>query len=208
MLVLYKPLKNAQIDVPFGKDFTDHPVKSRFYKLFNNKHPGIDFAVKVNTPVFSAFEGIVVRKEFHKGMGNVIGIRNGNIVALYAHLNKFYVQLGTIVKQGQHIALSGKTGEALIIPHLHFELRDISKPTLPQMVFKPEFNKHLKNHTQVFTYKVNNTNTKKTLYSISKLFFGTTKYAMSIKKLNKLNIGLSNILPQGLEIRIPNYDIL
>ncbi|HXK52820.1 M23 family metallopeptidase [Candidatus Nomurabacteria bacterium] len=189
----------------FGNDNTNNQTRKEFYTVFDNKHPGVDFLTPVGVTVRASFEGIVVRKEFHKGMGNVIGIRNGNIVALYAHLKDFSVELGDIVKQKQDVGHSGETGSACILPHLHFELRDISKNSLKEMVFKPEFLSEVSLYSEHFYYTVNNTNTQKTLAKLSVLYFGTTKYWMNIAQFNKLSQSQDEDLQNGKKLLIPNY---
>lgn len=160
------PVKNPTISQLFGFDNSNHPDRGNFYSLFDNNHPGVDFSVAKGTEVFAAFPGIVVRREFHKGMGNVIGVRNGNIVALYAHLSEFSVSLGEFIDVGYLIGLSGETGDACLTPHLHFELRDISKAGLKNMVFNPPFEKNCEDYRDTFEYVVNNKNTQKTLKTI------------------------------------------
>lgn len=211
MLLKY-PVIGFPISQPFGLDNTTHTERGTFYTLFDNKHPGVDFAVPENTPIYASFEGIVVRKEFHKGMGIVIGIRNGNVVALYAHLNEFKVTLGEIAHEGGLIGLSGNTGSACLTPHLHFELRDITKPSLKEMVFEPRFNEYLSSYNNVsyketFIYTVNNKNTKKTLKSLSKLYFGTDAHWQKIRDSNIFDYDGDLILNDGDEIKIPNYTL-
>jgi len=63
------PLKKPIICHSFGEDNTNDLIKKDFYKLFDNKHPGVDFLTDIGTQIISSFQGIVVRKEFHKGMG-------------------------------------------------------------------------------------------------------------------------------------------
>lgn len=133
------PTEETAIDQPFGLDNSKHPIRKDFYTAFGNIHSGVDFPITVGSKVYCSYSGIVVRREFHKGMGNVIGVRNGNIVFLYAHLDKFKVKLGQIIKQGALIGFAGKSGGACPEPHLHFELRDISKLTLKEMIFEPKF---------------------------------------------------------------------
>lgn len=205
--ILIYPTEETTIDQPFGLDNSKHPIRKDFYTIFDNKHSGVDFPVEVGTKVYCSYSGIVVRREFHKGMGNAIGIRNGNIVCLYAHLDKFKVKLGQIVKQGEIIGLSGKSGAACPTAHLHFELRDITKPTLKEMVFEPKFNQKLTNHKDTFTHVVNNTNTEKTLTSLSKLYFGIEKYWRIIKNTNPILFKTKKyqILLQSAQITIPNY---
>ena len=204
---LIYPTKEKNIDHPFGLDNSKHPIRKDFYTIFNNKHSGVDFSVAVGTEVHCSYLGIVVRREFHKGMGNVVGIRNGNIIFLYAHLDKFKVKLGQIVKQGDVIGYSGQTGGACSEPHLHFELRDISKPTLKDMVFEPKFNQELSNLKNTFTYTINNTNTSKSLSSLSKLYFGIEKYWTSIRETNPSLVSYlkDQVISDMFRITIPNY---
>jgi murein DD-endopeptidase MepM/ murein hydrolase activator NlpD len=206
MLLKY-PLKNIEISQKFGEDNTNHKARSNFYTIFGNKHPGIDFDLDEGTPIYAAYPGIVVRKEFHVGMGNVVGVRFENIVILYAHLNEFKCNLGDILKQGDLIGLGGNTGKATQEQaHLHFETRDISKDELKNMVFNPPFNRKLNNLKDNFIYKVNNKNTQKTLGFLALRYFGKKDYWGKIWEVNKnLNKNLDTVLPEGTEITIPNY---
>lgn len=55
--------------------------------------------------------------------GNAIVIKHGNgTYSQYAHLSRIDVRIGQVVTTGQHIALSGNTGNSSG-PHLHFEIR-------------------------------------------------------------------------------------
>lgn len=204
MKILY-PVEQINISQPFGYDNRNHRQRSKFYTLFDNRHPGIDFDLLIGTEVYASFEGIVVRKEFHKGMGNVVGVRNGNIVALYAHLNSINVELGQVVDTGGLIGLSGDTGSACLTPHLHFELRDVSKANLKEMVFDPPFNKEVPFYNEIFVYSVNNRNTPKNLKSLSKLYFGTENYWNVIKVANDLSALPEEIIKETIEITIPNF---
>lgn len=204
MLVISYPVKDHTIIQPFGFDNSNNPPFDSFYKLFDNKHPGVDFGMPENTEVFASFSGIVVRKELHKGMGNVLGVRNGNIVALYAHLNAFNVELGQVVTTGQLLGLSGNTGAATTGPHLHFELRDISGSVLKNMVFDPPFEQEVTRYTEAFYYTVNNENSPKTLKLLGERYFGNKACWKKIRVANKLDIGLSDILPQDAKVLIPN----
>jgi len=199
------PCSNHDISLEFGYDATLDPNYSTFYTLFDNKHPGVDFDLSEGTDIFAAFEGIVVRSENHKGMGNTVGIRNGNILALYAHLSEIKVNLGQIVKVGELIGKSGNTGEATTSPHLHFELRDLRFKKLNEMVFKPEFEKEISNYSPEFIYKVNNLNTSKNFEKLSIMYFGTNSYSSKLHKLNNIDILVTDEIPQETEVLIPNY---
>lgn len=199
------PCSNHEISLEFGYDATLDPTYSTFYTLFDNKHPGVDFDLPEGSEIFASFEGIVVRSENHKGMGNTIGIRNGNILALYAHLSEIKVNLGQIINVGDLIALSGNTGAASTSPHLHFELRDLRYKVLKDMVFKPIFDQEIINFQPEFIYKVNNTNNSKNLEFISQMYFGSSLYINKIKQRNSLNLSDLEIISQDFDLTIPNY---
>lgn len=185
-------------------DFTND-----IYRIFDGHHPGVDFSLPENSNIYACFNAVVVRNEWHSGMGNVVGLRNGNIVAIYGHLNKSLVKLGQIVKAGEKIGLSGNTGLATEEnnPHLHFELRNIQKPTLKEMVFEPKFGEKIKEWAHELTYQINNKNTKKTLNFLSIRYFGNTLYAKKLQEINNLsNFKLNQVLPEGMEIIIPNFE--
>ncbi|WP_374196024.1 M23 family metallopeptidase [Streptomyces sp. TS71-3] len=96
--------------------------------LWSHKHSGQDFAVPVGTPVGAAHSGVVVKAGPNGGgdgpaYGNAIVIYNGyGTYSQYAHLSQIDVHVGEKVKAGEHIALSGDTGNTTG-PHLHFEIR-------------------------------------------------------------------------------------
>ena len=205
-MILKYPVKNKEISQEFGRDASNDPEYKEFYKLFDNKHPGVDFELEIGTDVSASFDGIVVRVEDHLGMGNVIGVRNGNIVGLYAHLSQINVSLGQIVTAGDVIGLSGETGKACTSPHLHFELRDLTRPSLKEMVFEPVFEKEIVQFKPYFSYKVNNRNTLKTLKSLSVTYFGTEIYWSKIKEVNNFEYKPDDILIDGMEVLISNFE--
>ncbi len=89
------------------------------------RHEGIDFAANPGTPVMAAGDGVVTRREWSGGFGNLIEIRHANgIVTRYGHLQGFATGLtpGERVSQGEVIGYVGSTGLATG-PHLHYEFR-------------------------------------------------------------------------------------
>ena len=94
-------------------------------------HQGIDFVAPVGTPIVAAAGGVVIASEWHHDFGNMVEIDHGNdIVTLYAHASKVYVQVGDVVKRNQHIADVGSTGRATGA-HLHFEVHVKDVPQNP-----------------------------------------------------------------------------
>lgn len=92
------------------------------------KHSGQDYAVPTGTDVMAAHGGTVVKAGGNgagdgPAYGNAIVIKHGNgTYSQYAHLSRIDVKVGQVVTTGQHIALSGSTGNSTG-PHLHFEIR-------------------------------------------------------------------------------------
>ncbi len=86
-------------------------------------HDGIDIACAIGSEVRAALPGKVISAGWAGGYGNLIKIRHkGEITeSRYGHLSKLLVPVGQMVKTGDLIGLSGKTGLATG-PHLHFEL--------------------------------------------------------------------------------------
>ncbi len=86
-------------------------------------HTGLDFAMKVGSPVYATGDGVVesVKFEFF-GYGNSVTIDHGfGYKTIYAHLNSVKVIEGMKVKRGDRIADSGKSGRSSG-PHLHYEV--------------------------------------------------------------------------------------
>ncbi|MBK3569639.1 MULTISPECIES: M23 family metallopeptidase [unclassified Streptomyces] len=96
--------------------------------LWQSTHSGQDFAVASGTNVVAAHGGTVVKAGGNgagdgAAYGNAIVIKHGNgTYSQYAHLSRIDVKVGQVVSTGQHIALSGNTGNSTG-PHLHFEIR-------------------------------------------------------------------------------------
>ncbi len=112
---------------------TSHCLVQGYYSHFSHKNrAALDFKMKKGTGVFAARNGVVVRvkEDGYKGGwnrkyrpdGNYIIVQHGDSSrAGYWHLqhNGALVNVGDTVRQGQLIALSGRTGYALFA-HLHF----------------------------------------------------------------------------------------
>ena len=87
------------------------------------RHDGIDIAAKSGTPIKAAASGKVVFAKRMRGYGRLVLIKHDNdFFTAYAHNRKNLVKKGDSVKQGEKIALVGRTGRATG-NHLHFEVR-------------------------------------------------------------------------------------
>lgn len=97
-----------------------HPVLG-----FVRRHEGIDFAADPGTPVMAAGDGVVIRRDWIGGFGNLVELRHANgIITRYGHLQGFAkgISTGDRVRQGEVIGYVGSTGLATG-PHLHYEFR-------------------------------------------------------------------------------------
>lgn len=95
-------------------------------------HAGVDIPPKPSlhkkTKIVASAAGKVITSRLGRGYGNFIEIDHGNgMITLYAHLSSLLVQVGQEVKQGEHIAYMGCTGDVYSSSggdgtHLHFEM--------------------------------------------------------------------------------------
>lgn len=96
---------------------------SGFGPRWGTNHNGVDLAVPVGTEVYAAADGVVVQSGWNGGYGICIDIDHGNgVVTRYGHMSQSDVAVGQNIEQGQHIGLSGNTGNSTG-PHVHFEIR-------------------------------------------------------------------------------------
>ena len=120
-----KPLR-IPLYVTSRYGYRHHPV-SRKYLM----HKGIDFRAATGTRVYASKTGRVVHAAWERGYGRIVRIQHAdNYSTWYAHLSRFRVSVGDIVKQGDIIGLSGNTGVSTG-PHLHFEIRYKGKSENP-----------------------------------------------------------------------------
>ncbi len=97
-------------------------VLSSFYDP-SKSHFGIDITCKEEEPIKSVLDGTVLMSSWTKDSGYVISIIHpNNLISVYKHNSKVFVEPGQIVKTGDVISIIGNTGELSTGPHLHFEL--------------------------------------------------------------------------------------
>lgn len=98
-------------------------------------HKGTDIAAVTGTKIISATDGVVALNSSQGDYGNHLKIQVGDVIVLYAHCSKLYVNEGDEIKQGQEIAEVGATGNTTG-PHLHFEVRYQGRYVDPQMILE------------------------------------------------------------------------
>lgn len=86
-------------------------------------HNGVDFASPKGTPIYAAYDGVVVAADYSTTMGNYVMIDHGSgLYTIYMHASKLEVKKDEIVVRGETIAKVGSTGRSTG-NHLHFSVR-------------------------------------------------------------------------------------
>ncbi|MDD4660230.1 MAG: M23 family metallopeptidase [Massilibacteroides sp.] len=115
------PLPGGKVISPFGGR--------------RRRHVGVDIKTCSNDTIRAAFEGIVRMSAPYAAYGNVVVIRHYNALeTVYSHNSKNLVKPGQLVRAGQPIALTGRTGRATT-EHLHFEVRINGEPVNPAIFY-------------------------------------------------------------------------
>lgn len=93
-------------------------------QMYKGEHNGIDISLKSDTPLIATTDLICLLSETHPKGGKQIVLLDAktNEKFGFAHLNKSFVNKGSLIKQGEKFALSGNTGLSTG-PHLHFTYR-------------------------------------------------------------------------------------
>lgn len=97
-------------------------------------HPGIDFGTPVGSPLFAVCDGkVTIAQYMENGYGREISFTGYGYQFIYGHCLEILTGVGREVKRGEVIGYSGgalndpQRGMSSG-PHLHFEMRDLSKP--------------------------------------------------------------------------------
>jgi murein DD-endopeptidase MepM/ murein hydrolase activator NlpD len=85
-------------------------------------HKGLDISARIGTPVMAPAKGSVSFIGRDGAYGNTVHINHGaGITTRYAHLHRFAVKEGQLVRRGTVIGYVGNTGRSTG-PHLHYEV--------------------------------------------------------------------------------------
>ncbi|WP_414639026.1 M23 family metallopeptidase [Actinophytocola sp.] len=97
-------------------------LTSGFGARWGTTHYGLDIANRMNTPILSAADGIVIEAGPASGFGLWVRVQHDDgTVTVYGHVNDYSVREGQRVKAGEQIARMGNRGYSTGT-HLHFEV--------------------------------------------------------------------------------------
>ena len=123
------PVKKGWISSRYG--WRTSPVTGR--KQF---HRGVDVPARRGADVIAVADGVVIRVERQKALGNLVEINHGDgMRTLYAHNSKNLVTIGQSVSKGDKIAEVGSTGRSTG-PHVHFQVYKDGKIVDPKPFIK------------------------------------------------------------------------
>lgn len=128
--------KATQVQI-FDHLFLFDPVKgeiSRKYRIPN--HPGVDIVTPKGEQIKACLDGVVLHSSYDYQDGHTIILSHENeIVSVYKHAQKVFVNVGEKVSRGKAIGVVGNTGERSTGPHLHFEIWSDMGPLDPLEYF-------------------------------------------------------------------------
>ncbi len=130
---LKAPLRFSRISSGFSYSRM-HPILK-----YRRPHLGVDYAAPAGTPVVAIGDGVVVKKGYSGGAGNMLMIRHNSVYSTaYLHLRGYGegINRGSVVKQGQVIGYVGSTGLSTG-PHLDFRFYKNGDPVDPLKVEAP-----------------------------------------------------------------------
>lgn len=98
-------------------------------------HSGADIKTCAKDTIRCAFDGVVRMAKPYSAYGNVVVVRHpSGLETIYSHNFINFVKSGDVVKAGQPIGLTGRTGRATT-EHLHFETRINGQHFNPNIIF-------------------------------------------------------------------------
>lgn len=113
----------GQVTGDWAKPINGATLTSTYGPRWGTTHQGLDLAAPMQTPIYAAGSGTVLRAGTASGFGLAVYLQHPNgDVTVYGHINAYFVQTGQTVTAGQQIAEVGNRGYSTG-PHLHFEVQ-------------------------------------------------------------------------------------
>ncbi|HEU5126885.1 MAG TPA: M23 family metallopeptidase [Glycomyces sp.] len=102
---------------------SDDRITSYYGERWGRLHAGMDFANWYDDPIWAIGDGKVTYAGWMDGYGGLVVVDHGDgVETAYGHASEVLVDVGDQVEQGDHLSLTGNTGNSTG-PHLHFEVR-------------------------------------------------------------------------------------
>lgn len=102
---------------------SDARITSHYGERWGRLHAGMDFANWYDDPIWAIGDGTVTYAGWMDGYGHLVVVDHGDgVETAYGHASEVLVSVGDEVEQGDHLSLTGNTGNSTG-PHLHFEVR-------------------------------------------------------------------------------------
>ncbi len=130
-------IRPAEGPIVSGYGMRHHPILK-----VRKMHSGVDFLLRVGTPVVATANGVIRRATYNSTYGNHVDIRHpeAGYMTRYAHLSEIpdTIGRGTTIARGDVIGYSGNSGRSTG-PHLHYEVHEQAGQTLnPTHFFVPD----------------------------------------------------------------------
>lgn len=108
-------------------------LKTAYGEMKGIFHPGVDLTLKSGAPVKTCFDGVVRMAKIYGDYGRVVVVRHYNgLETVYAHLSRIMVKPGQILRAGDVLGVSGKSGKSGE-EILHFETRFMNESFNPDL---------------------------------------------------------------------------
>lgn len=131
-------LMNIMDSLPLGSPLDTLIISSNFGSRKNAEtkkweyHPGTDFLADWRDTVYATGAGIIEKSHYNNGYGRTVVISHASgYKSRYAHLTRYFVKRGDLVKRGDPIGTAGNTGYSRGY-HLHYEISRFGKITNPK----------------------------------------------------------------------------
>jgi|WetSurMetagenome_2_1015567.scaffolds.fasta_scaffold27132_5 murein DD-endopeptidase MepM/ murein hydrolase activator NlpD len=124
----------SELSIETQKSFADVlPAYTGISQGFHFGHPGIDITAPLGSKIYPIKAGKVIKVQYlNWDYGHAVWIDNGNnIVSVYGHMGKIFVEEGDVVTTDKVIGEVGITGRTTG-PHLHLEIHVDDEPINPQ----------------------------------------------------------------------------
>ncbi|MCQ2264957.1 MAG: peptidoglycan DD-metalloendopeptidase family protein [Bacteroidales bacterium] len=108
-------------------------LKTVYGEMKGYCQPGVELTLKSGAPVKTCFDGVVRMAKIYGDYGRVVVVRHYNgLETVYAHLSRIMVKPGQILRAGDVLGVSGKSGKSGE-EILHFETRFMNESFNPDL---------------------------------------------------------------------------